>query len=436
MIFRIRALARNVLRGFLNTPGFFILTMVLLGIPWLASNMAGDGTAEGKFKVFITYSFLFTSIVLTVANIGLSSFSISRDWKKKTLFLLDVKPIKRWEVIVGKWLGLLEINTLLLTFFLLSMAGFSLRVSQQVNKNFPGGKNVFVTYREVFPSHTGKAGVEKSGLISTTKIQGAPSVADRETYPVPPHGQGEWRFKGLRVEKSAKIELLYRFHTSQETEQMKSVGYWLLGGYNKNAPYEIITQVSAGKVHRLSIPPDAISENGELKITYQNVDPRNMSILFSRKDFRLLYPAGNYWLNLLGGMVNLLLVMSFICALGILFSCLTSTLTAVIATSVFVLNGYLHSFISLIYKSFLTPKGSQGTAVISQWFSQVILRITLFLLPSLNKALPHTYIGDSLLLPMMYLAGLFLRIVLVGTVPLLLLAILYLSRRELGVLNE
>ncbi len=398
--------------------------------------MAGDGTAEGKFKVFITYSFLFTSIVMTVANIGLSSFSISREWKKKTLFLLDVKPIKRWEVIVGKWLGLLEINILLLAFFFLSMAGFSLLVSRQVNNNFTAGKNIFVTYREVFPSHTGEIGIEEGSFIPTPEMQGPTSVVGKETYPVPPRGQREWIFRGLRVEKSERIELLYRFHTSQETEQTESVGYWLVGGSNKDNPYEMLTQVTANKVHRLILPPEAVSENGELKIIYQNVDPKNLSILFPRKDFKVLYPAGNYWLNLLGGMINLILVMSFICALGILFSCLTSTLTAVIATSVFVLNGYLHSFIYLIYKSFFIQKGPQGTAEISQWLSQVILRITLFLLPSLNKAMPHTYIGDSLLLPMIYLAGLFLRIVVVGTVPLLFFAIFYLSRRELGVLNE
>ncbi len=436
MILRIRTLARNVLRGFLNTPGFFVLVIMLLGIPWWASNMAGDGTAEGKFKVFITYSFLLTSIVLTVANIGLSSFSISKEWKKKTLFLLDVKPIKRWEIIIGKWLGLLEINVLLLTFFFLSMAGFSLLVSRQVGNNFSVGKNIFVTYREVFPSHTGEIGMEKGNITPTPEMQGPNPAVSKENYPVPPRGQREWRFRGLRVEKLGRIELLYRFHTSQKTEQTGSIGYWLVGGYNKENPYEMLTEVTAGKVHRLLIPPEAVSENGELKITYQNVDPQNLSILFSRKDFKVLYPAGNYWLNLLGGMINLILVMSFICALGILFSCLTSTLTAVIATSVFVLNGYLHSFISLIYKTLLNQKGTQGTAEITQWFSQAILRVTLFLLPPLNKALPHTYIGDSLLLPITYLAALLLRIVVVGTVPLLFFAILYLSRRELGVLNE
>ena len=434
---RIQAIILNTTRGYVFTPAFFILLLIVLSIPWWSSSMAGDGTAEGKFKVFITYSFLLTSIILSVANIGFSSLAISSEWKKKTLFLLDAKPVRRWEIISGKWCGILLTNFFLLIAFVLSMGLFSLRVSHSTTKNFPETRNLFLTYRQVYPLSSKESAVETSKPISAPESKpAAPSVSSRETYPVPPHAQREWIFRGIKTAETEKVYLLYRFRTSKDDKQTNVVGYWLVGPPATKNPYELVTQATQAKVHRIQLPTGSISKEGDINITYSNVDSRNISILFPKKDLKIIYPQGNYWVNLLAGTVNLFLLVGFISALGLLFSCLVSSMTAVISTSALVFIAYLHDFVRIVANSLIAKPGAQEAVAVSHRISHVVLKSTLMLLPPLNQALPHTFIGDFLLLPPQYLLFLFLRIIVFGAFPLLIIAMIYFSRRELGVPNE
>ena len=274
---RITAVTLNTFRDYFFTPAFFTLIILLLIIPLLCSNLSGDGTAEGKFKVFVTYSFLISSIILTVTNVSLSSSSISSEWKKKTLLLLDVKPIKRWEIILGKWLGILTINIVLITCFLLSMTGSSILVSRNLKKSFPGYRNIFITETELFP----------------LQISSEVSSQEKETYAVPPRESMEWTFKGIR-KSSDNLYFSYRFQTSGSEEQ-KILGYWLLGNTSLDKPFELGTNLSKDKIYRLPIPNEAVSNEGELSVTYLNIEPTNISVLFPKEEFKILYPQGNYW---------------------------------------------------------------------------------------------------------------------------------------------
>jgi hypothetical protein len=433
---RIQAIIYNTLKGFVKTPGFFFLAVFIIAIPWWASTMAGDGTAEGKFKVFITYSFLFASIVLTVANIGIASFAVSFEWKKKTLFLLDVKPVKRWEFIIGKWLGVLSINFIFLLLFFLSLSVFSLVVSRQVGHDFPGQRNIFLTYREISPSAT-KTSQEKGKeeVIAPELMQESPQTS-KETFYVLPKGYRQWVFNNIGYSGNGRLYLLYKFHISKGGKEKQTLGYWLFGSPGEKKRYEMVTRVTPEEVHRLMVPVQAVSPEGKLEVTYMNTDPANVSVLFTKTDFKIRYPRGNFFINLISGCVNLLLLFGFISALGIFFSCLTSSLTAVIGTSILTFNAYMHNFAVILYNSLLGQGQAQQGISFAGQISRIILRISLFLLPPLNKALPHSYIGDFLLLPASYLAMLFFRIIILGAAPLLLIAVFYMSHRELGVPNE
>ena len=391
---------------------------------------------EGKFKVFITYSFLLTSLILTVTNISFSCVSISGEWKRKTLFLLDVKTIRRWEIILGKWFGLLFLNLFLIITFLISMGFSSILLSNRLEKDFPEGKKIFLTYTQVFPvSSREKSQIESSSLLSSPEVSSSltPSTKRKETYAVPPRGKIEWSFRGIK-NASSDIYLVFRFYTS-EKEKKEILGYWLVGNPSLKKPLEISTVFSPDKVHRLRIPTEAVSKKGELSLTYLNIDPKNVSVLFPRRELRVIYPWGSYWGNLLRSGTNLLLVAGFISAVGIFFSTLVSTLTAILSTSVLVFISYLHDFVEIITKS-LVSGGTDKAVDLVPRFSYPLLKLLTFLLPPLNKFLPHSYIGDFLILTFSYLREVFLRTLLLGAIPVLLVAIIYFSRRELGIPNE
>ena len=416
MIRKIFSLAYLTVKKHIFTFGFISLSIIFFLIPFWCSYLQGDGTAEGKFKVFVTYSFLLSSMILITINIAFSCVSISDELKKKTMFLLDSKPLKRGQVILGKWIGFLFLNFLLILSFLLSMSLFSVFLSKKIKSNFKEEKNIFLTYAQISPYSFISGEEEKSKLKK------------RETYAIPPGGKITWNFKGIK-NVSSNIYLTFKFYTSKK-EEKEITGYWLIGNPSMEKPVEVLTEFSQNEVHRLKIPSECVSKKGQLQITYMNIDPENISVLFNKEELKIRYPWKNYWDNLLRSGFNLLLVTGFISAMGIFFSAIVSTLTAAISTSVLIFISYLHGFTELIVNSLM------GEKKIFTYFSYPLLKFSLFILPPLNKFLPHIYIEDSLILPFSYLKDVFLKTTIFGAVPILILAILYFSKRELGVFNE
>ena len=298
------------------------------------------------------------------------------------------------------------------------MSLFSVFLSKKIKNTFKEEKNIFLTYNQISPYSFLSGEEEKSKLKK------------RETYAIPPGGKITWNFKGIR--NTSDIYLTFKFYTSKKGEK-EITGYWLIGNPSMKKPVEILTEFSQNKVHRLEIPSECISKNGELQITYMNIDPENISVLFDKEKLKIRYPWKNYWNNLLRSGFNLLLITGFISAMGIFFSSLVSTLTAAISTSVLIFISYLHGFTELIVKSLTEGKGESKIFI---YFSYPLLKLSLFILPPLNKFLPHIYIEDSLLLPFSYLKDVFLKTTIFGAIPVLVLAILYFSQRELGVFNE
>jgi hypothetical protein len=428
------AVALNTFRAYLFTPAFFILILTLLLIPLWCSNMSGDGTAEGKFRVFVTYSFFISSIIFTVASISLSCSSISSEWKKKTLLLLDVKSIKRWEIITGKLFGILFLNIVLILVFFLSMSFSSILVARNLRENFPEYRNIFITETELLPSSA-----EKPSLSETpehepnSEMDSAAPQESRNTYAVSPRSGIKWTFTGIN-KSSGNINLSYRFITSKQGRSV--LGYWLLTNPSIEKFFELTTNLPENKTHRFPIPSEAVSDDGQVNITYLNINPTNTSVLFPKTDFKVLYPKGNYWINLGLASVNILLLVTFICSVGIFFSCIVSHLTAVLSTSILIFISYMHDFVEIMLNSIFKEMQTSQTIGMMHRLSYPVLKFTAYILPPLNRGLPHSYIGDFLLIPFSHLASIFLRIIVLGALPLIIIAVIYLSRKELGIPNE
>jgi hypothetical protein len=89
-----------------------LLTGCVLGLPRV---LQGDGTPEGELSILleITLSACFGVLALTTLWAGCAALSTERD--SQLLDLTRVKPVRGAELWLGKWLGLLALNALLLT---------------------------------------------------------------------------------------------------------------------------------------------------------------------------------------------------------------------------------------------------------------------------------------------------------------------------------
>src|SRR6266705_415350 len=100
---------------------FLVVAVLLLGaVVGLPLLLKDDGTARGFTQILLTYTLSLTTALLGFATLWLACGTLARDIEDCQMQMIAVKPISRWQVWLGKWLGIV-----LLDCALLSVAGAS-----------------------------------------------------------------------------------------------------------------------------------------------------------------------------------------------------------------------------------------------------------------------------------------------------------------------
>src|SRR5271156_5723871 len=111
-----------------------LLAAAVVGLPLL---LKSDGTAKGLVQILLTYTLSATATLLGFATLWLSCGTLARDVEECQMQMVTVKPIARWQVWLGKWLGILGLNAMLLAmagaaiFFLLQRRASHLPLDEQ-----------------------------------------------------------------------------------------------------------------------------------------------------------------------------------------------------------------------------------------------------------------------------------------------------------------
>ena len=94
---------------------FLVITALLLlavvGLPLLIKD---DGTARGFTQILLTYTLGSITALLGLSTLWLACGTLARDIEECQIQMLAVKPISRWQIWLGKWLGLVTLNVALL----------------------------------------------------------------------------------------------------------------------------------------------------------------------------------------------------------------------------------------------------------------------------------------------------------------------------------
>ncbi|MCP4591509.1 MAG: hypothetical protein GY842_12255, partial [bacterium] len=112
---RIWAVARHTIAAGvrMKVAVFFILLIGLsvLGLPF---TLRGDGSLAGAIQSYLMYSLLLVSLLLSLQTI-MMSWTLSEEVAQRQILILMTKPLARWQYIVGKWLGIVLLDVMLLT---------------------------------------------------------------------------------------------------------------------------------------------------------------------------------------------------------------------------------------------------------------------------------------------------------------------------------
>src|SRR5882672_3097600 len=94
---------------------FLVLAVLLLGaVIGLPILIKDDGTAQGFTQILITYTLSTVTGLLGLSTLWLACGTLARDIEECQMQMVAVKPIARWQIWLGKWMGIMSLNAALL----------------------------------------------------------------------------------------------------------------------------------------------------------------------------------------------------------------------------------------------------------------------------------------------------------------------------------
>ena len=109
------AIAKQTLKAALRYRLVFVLAITLLiivfGLPLIVKS---DGTAKGLVQLVLTYTLGATTALLGLASLWMGCGTLAREIEDNVLQMVAVKPITRWQIWFGKWIGIMLLNASLL----------------------------------------------------------------------------------------------------------------------------------------------------------------------------------------------------------------------------------------------------------------------------------------------------------------------------------
>ena len=87
------------------------LLVIVFGIPLL---LKSDGTAKGTVQLVLTYTLGSTTALLGIASLWMGCGTLARESADNVMQMGAVKPVARWRVWLGKWLGIMLLNAALM----------------------------------------------------------------------------------------------------------------------------------------------------------------------------------------------------------------------------------------------------------------------------------------------------------------------------------
>ncbi len=320
-------------RLFLVVAGLLLVSVV--GLPLLIKD---DGTARGFTQILLTYTLGVISALLGLSTLWLACGTLARDIEDCQIQVVATKPIPRWQIWLGKWLGIMSLNAALLVisggavFCLLQWRAHRLPAAEQkILRN-----EVLVARGSVRPD-THQAEIEQqTDQLLKERLEKYPldrdSIADvrrqireqiKATKQIVPAGYSrEWQLELGLARFSLRDQPLYlrvKFNSAEKSPSGTFVGFWQVGLEKGNTQPWVSGPLSLAPdtFHEFQIPPNLFDQDGKLTVGFLN-PPGNPTVLFPLEDgIEVMYREGGFALNYARGLAIILCWMGLLAAVGL-----------------------------------------------------------------------------------------------------------------------
>jgi hypothetical protein len=316
---------------------FWVLTCLLVAaVVALPVMIKDDGTAEGLAQIVVTYTMGAVTAILGICTLWLSCGLLARDIEECQMQVLAVKPIARWRIWLGKWLGIFTLNAALL-----ALSGVCIYALVEWRaRRLPPEEQVRLREQVL----VARASVKEEGLTQLIEaetdrrfqerlqkigLKGVNPEAARQQLRqqvvsdfqlVPPDGVRPWVIHLGAAKDSLKGQPLFlrvKFNTAKYTSAETLYAEWQVGTAPSVRPWRSYPPMSLAPdtFHEFPIPADLFDAKGDLTILFHNIN--NDTILFPVDEgMEVLYREGGFGLNFARGLTIILCWMSLLATLG------------------------------------------------------------------------------------------------------------------------
>jgi ABC-type transport system involved in multi-copper enzyme maturation permease subunit len=341
-----RAIVEEALGGRL---GAVLAVLVLIGLPALPFVLDPAERLAYRLQFFLTWSLSAAFAVLAVLTIALCCGTVCNDISTSRIHLTLTKPLQRWEYLLGKWVGVVMLNLLLVT--LLGIGAYAtaagLRrtpasdaadvraVEEQVWTARVAARPIHPKRDEfdtLVANEIERVRNEDPALFDKDPDAAADKIKTRMVYAwhtVTADVVASYLFTGLEDVKRQAAVVQLRVEpfadNSSTTEAQVQFAMWL-----NERPFPVKEGkhedyvLAASRVHTLEIPTVAISDEGTLLITIANrnlVMPGELgptSIGFKPgKGLELLHRVGGFEGNLVRALIVMLAKLAMLAAVAL-----------------------------------------------------------------------------------------------------------------------
>jgi len=315
-----------------------LLLAAVVGLPILIKD---DGTARGFTQILLTYTLTIITALLGLCTLWLACGTLARDIEECQMQVVAVKPVARWQIWLGKWLGIVSLNAALLAlaggsvFILLQWRATRLPANQQaVLRN-----EVLVARGSAKPRNLDKEietetdqllkeRLQKSGMTSADLPLVRQQIREqlKAEYQLVPPGTLDapsyrvWQIHlGLAKNflRDKPLYLRVKFNAANRSPSGTFTGLWQVGVPEtaqvwRSQPMSLAPDT----FHEFEVGQNLFDENGVITVAFLN--PNNTALLFPLEDgMEVLYPAGSFALNYVRGLGIIFCWMALLAALGL-----------------------------------------------------------------------------------------------------------------------
>lgn len=315
---------------------FLVIAVLLLGaVIGLPILIKDDGTARGFTQILLTYTLGAISALLGFSTLWLSCGTLARDVEECQIQVVVTKPVARWQIWVGKWLGILSLNAALLA---LSGACVYGLLQWRATRLPPAEREVLRTEVLVArgsmkpPDVTDQINSDARDVLQQRLKQNPVTEADlpevekqiveqvKAAYQlVPPGYTKTWEIHFGAKAKSLRdqpLQLRVKFHSADMNPNGTYLGLWQVGVPQKTRLWHSEQSLAPDTFHEFAIDPGLIDDNGVLTISFANMN--NTALLFPLDEgMEALYPEGSFGLNFVRGLGIILCWMALLAAVGL-----------------------------------------------------------------------------------------------------------------------